>query len=110
MIEVRQYTGANGKSVFGEWFGNLNVQAAAKVTSALEKIAMGNFSNVEPVGEGVSEYKIDWGPGYRVYFARDGDRLVILVGGGAKKRQSGDIAAAKEKWAEYKRRKKQGKN
>jgi len=66
----------------------------------------GNLSNVEPVGDGVSEYKIDWGPGYRVYFGQDGDSMVILVGGGAKKRQAADIAAAKKQWAAYKKRKK----
>ena len=71
----------------------------------LEKIAQGNLSNVTSVGEGVSEYKLDWGPGYRVYFGKDGDRLVILVGGGTKKRQSADIAAAKACWSEYKSRK-----
>jgi putative addiction module killer protein len=70
--------------------------------------AKGNLSNVESVGEGVSDYKIDWGPGYLIYFGKDGESLVILVGGGTKKRQSADIASAKEKWIEYKRRKKQG--
>ncbi len=95
MNDVQEYIDENGKSPFGKWFISLNNQAAAKVTTMLEKIAQGNFSNVSPVGEGVSEYKLDWGPGYRVYFGRDGDRLVILVGGGTKKRQSADITAAK---------------
>jgi putative addiction module killer protein len=61
---------------------------------------------VKGVGSGVFEYKIDLGPGYRVYFGKAGDRLVILVGGGSKKHQSKDIAAAKERWADYKLRKK----
>ena len=66
------------------------------------------FFKRRSVGEGVSEYKIDWGPGYRIYFGKDGGRLVILIGGGSKKRQAADIAAAKKRWTEYKRRKKKG--
>jgi putative addiction module killer protein len=62
----------------------LNVQAAAKVTTALERIADGNLSNVKGVGGGVFEYRIDFGPGYRVYFGRDGGQLVILLAGGTK--------------------------
>jgi len=59
------------------------------------------------VGAGVFEYKIEFGPGYRIYFGKDGERLVILIGGGTKKRQQPDIKAAKECWADYKRRKKE---
>jgi putative addiction module killer protein len=73
----------------------LNVQAAAKVTTALERIADGNLSSVKSVGAGVLEYKIDFGPGYRIYFGRDGDRLVILLGGGAMKHQKRDIQNAR---------------
>ena len=67
----------------------------------------GNFSKVKRVGAGVFEYTIDFGPGYRIYFGKDGDLVVILIGGGTKKRQPQDIAAAQECWAAYKRRKKQ---
>ena len=104
MIAVREYVDAAGKSPFSKWLRGLNVHAAAKVTTALERIADGNLSNTKPVGAGVLEYRIDFGPGYRIYFGRDGDRLVILVGGGTKKRQQGDINAAKSHWADYKRR------
>jgi putative addiction module killer protein len=83
----------------------LNVQAAVKVTAALERIAAGNLSNVKSVGDGVLEYKIDFGPGYRVYFGRHGDRLVILLGGGTKKRQQVDIRKANAAWENYQRRK-----
>ena len=79
------------------------------LTTALPAWSTGNSSNVKGVGAGVFECKIDFGPGYRIYFGKDGDRLVILVGGGSKKRQSKDIAAAQERWADYKRRKKQEK-
>jgi putative addiction module killer protein len=65
----------------------------------------GNFSNVRGVGSGVSEYKIDFGPGYRIYFAMEGQMLVILLCGGAKKRQKDDIEAAKAFWSDYKKRK-----
>ncbi len=79
--------------------------AAARVTVALARLGQGNFSNVEGVGAGVYEIKIDLGPGYRVYFGKDGERIVILLGGSTKKRQSPAVAAAQAAWAEYKRRK-----
>lgn len=78
--------------------------AAAKVAVALARLEQGNLSNVKTVGEGVLEYRIDWGPGYRIYFGRDGNVLVILLTGGSKKRQQKDIDTAKMSWAEYKRR------
>ncbi len=73
---------------------------------ALVRLEGGNLSNVKTVGEGVLEYRIDWGPGYRVYFGRDGETLVILLTGGTKKRQQRDIERAKEMWMDYKRRRK----
>lgn len=78
---------------------------AAKVATALTRLAGGNFSNVKGVGAGVFEYRIDFGPGYRVYFGKDGERLVILLGGGSKKRQQRDINAAIAAWQDYKLRK-----
>ena len=75
------------------------------VVTALERLADGNLSSVKPVGAGVLEYKIDFGPGYRIYFGRDGDRLVILLAGGTKKRQQEDILKAKANWEDYRRRK-----
>ena len=73
---------------------------------ALVRLGQGNTSNAKTVGEGVLEYRIDWGPGYRVYFGRDGHTLVILLTGGTKQRQQRDITRAKEFWADYKRRRK----
>ena len=105
MIEVREYITEEGRSPFGRWFSGLNGPAAAKAATALERITQGNFSNVKVLGAGVSEYKIDFGPGYRIYFGRDGDTLVILVAGGSKKGQSADIEAARANWADYKKRK-----
>jgi len=105
MVDVREYLDRQGRSPFADWFNSLNPQAAAKVTTALTRLAGGNSSNVKGVGSGLFEYKIDFGPGYRIYFGKDGDRLVILVGGGAKQRQQRDIDAALAVWQDYKRRK-----
>jgi putative addiction module killer protein len=81
VVDVREYIDTAGRSPFRKWLDALNVQAAAKVATALERIAAGNLSNVKTVGGGVLEFKIDFGPGYRIYFGRDGDRLVILLAG-----------------------------
>jgi putative addiction module killer protein len=104
VVEVREYLDESGWSPFREWFDSLDGLAAIKVTVALERMAQGHISAMKSVGEGVSEYKIDFGPGYRIYFGRDGDRLVILVGGGTKKRQQKDVASAKAIWKQYKRK------
>jgi putative addiction module killer protein len=96
------------RSPFAAWFNSLDAVAAAKVVVALTRLEAGNFSNVKSVGGGVMEYKIDFGPAYRVYFGKDGDRLIILLCGGAKKTQSKDIDRAKQYWREYKKRKKEG--
>ena len=104
MFELRTYLGSDGGSSFERWFCGLDAAAAAKVTVALARIEQGNLSNAKPVGSGVLEYRIDWGPGYRVYFGRDGDVLVILLTGGTKKRQQRDIEAAKLFWDDYKAR------
>ena len=105
-VLIEEYIDPSGSSAFGDWFDSLAPIAAAKVTVAVTRIARGAVSNVKGVGDGVLEYRIDSGPGYRIYFGRDGDRLVILVGGGTKRRQDKDIEAAKARWAAYKARKK----
>jgi putative addiction module killer protein len=107
MIEVREYLDERGSSPYSKWFNRLNAAAAVKVATAIHRMEQGNFSNVKGVGTGVYEYRIDFGPGYRIYFGKDGDQLVILLAGGTKKRQDADIAAAKEFWQNYKRRKRQ---
>ncbi len=106
-MRIEEYLTREGKSPFESWFLKLDSRAAAKVTTALTRLAGGNTSNVKPVGAGVSEYKIDFGPGYRIYFGWDGQKLVILLTGGTKKRQQNDIETAKELWHEYKQRKKE---
>jgi putative addiction module killer protein len=108
--ELRAYIDARGNRRFAKWFAELDTNAAARVTTALARIEQGNFSNVRGVGAGVLEHRLDFGPGYRIYFGQDGDRLIILLAGGSKKRQAKDIAVAKERWADYKQRKKQESN
>jgi putative addiction module killer protein len=104
---IREFV-KEGSSPFSAWFSALDSTAASKVTTALYRLKFGNFSNVRPVGSGVSEYKIDFGPGYRIYFGQDGSTLVILLTGGTKKTQSTDIEKAKTFWLEYKAGKQHG--
>ena len=107
MIEVREYVDERGVSSFGRWFDSLDALAAVKVRTSLARVEAGNLSNVRGVGGGVLEYRIHFGPGYRVYFGRDGDTLIVLLAGGTKRRQRGDIEEARNRWEEYKRRKRQ---
>ena len=108
-LSVLEYLDRAGSSPFAGWFRILDVAAAAKVTAAMGRLELGDFSNVKGVGAGVFEYRIDFGPGYRVCFGKDGEAIVILLGGGTKKRQDRDIATARERWADYKKRKTQEK-
>jgi putative addiction module killer protein len=105
MIEVRAYIDVGGRCPFARWLDRLPAPAHAKVQTAIARMELGNLSNVRPVGSGVSEYRIDFGPGYRIYFGRDGHTLIILLAGGTKQRQQHDIEAAKALWREYRRRK-----
>ncbi len=104
-MDIREFLDDRGTSPFARWFDDLDPQAAAKVTVALARMEAGNLSNTKAVGEGVQQYRIAWGPGYRLYFGRDGDTLIILLCGGTKRRQQDDIVEAKTLWSEYKRRK-----
>ncbi len=108
-MRVEEYLTKEGKSPFEVWFLKLNARAAAKVTTAVARLESGNTSNVKALGSGINEYKIDFGPGYRIYFGYDGTTLVILLAGGTKKRQQSDIETAKDRWKDYKQRKKEQK-
>lgn len=108
MFEVVVYETEEGRAPFDEWFNALNTQAALVVTAAIARIETGNLGDVKPVGQGVSERRIPFGPGYRLYFGQDGEKLVVLLTGGTKKRQSKDIEQAQAYWADYKKRKKGG--
>lgn len=107
MIEVLELVDAQGRSPFGRWVSRLDHHAAARVATALYRMEMGNLSNVKGVGGGVLEYRIDSGPGYRIYFGRDDDALIILLGGGTKVRQQRDIETAVALWRGYGQRKRQ---
>lgn len=105
-MDVVEYVDAAARSPFAAWFDGLDPQAAAKVTVALQRLRQGNTSNMKGVGAGVFEYRVDFGPGYRIYFGKDGEQIVVLLGGGTKRRQQQDIEAAQARWADYRRRKK----
>jgi putative addiction module killer protein len=109
VVQVREYVDLQARSPFAAWFNGLNAPAAAKVTAALYQLTTGNWSSVKGVGSGVFERKIDFGPGYRIYFGKDGDTIVILLGGSTKKRQQQAIEAAKWRWVDYRRCKDAGK-
>jgi len=102
---VIEFTDELGNSPFARWFAGIDAQAAAKVSIAIYRLGLGNMSNTKPVGQGVLEYKLDYGPGYRIYFGQDGKTLVILLHGGTKKLQDRDIKRARRFWTEYKQRK-----
>ena len=108
MIEVIAYTDSRGLNPFRRWVSRLDPISKRRVEVAQARMRQGNFSNSKSVGRGVSEYRLDFGPGYRIYFGRDGDALIILLGGGTKARQHRDIENAKILWQEYRRSKRQG--
>ena len=103
-IRVEEYIRPDGSSPYKDWFDGLDAQAAAKVTTAKLRMELGNISNVKWFA-GIGECVIDWGPGYRIYLAKDGESLIVLVGDGTKRRQQADIVRAKELHAEFKARK-----
>ena len=107
-LRVLDYQRKDGKRPFYNWLAGLDLNARAKVQIAVARIRKGGFSNVKSVGRGVYEYRINFGPGYRIYFGRDGEKVVILLGGGTKKRQTRDVETSKELWKEYKARKREG--
>lgn len=104
-IRLLEYVTDDGNNVFRTWIRKLKDNTArARIRVRLNRIRLGNFGDCKPVGEGVSEIRIDYGPGYRVYFGRSGFAVVILLCGGTKKKQSEDIKLAQKYWADYQRR------
>jgi putative addiction module killer protein len=105
-MEILRYVTATGKDVFGEWFNTLHdKRVAAKVAVRINRLAAGNFGECKALREGVWELKIDYGPGYRVYYAKSGRTCVLLLCGGDKRKQAADINRAIEYWHDYQRRK-----
>jgi putative addiction module killer protein len=99
-FEIREYE-QDGRSPFGEWFDGLDAVTAARVDRYLRRLEAGNFGAVKPLREGVCEVRMDFGPGWRVYFGRAGRTLILLLGGGSKRRQAADIEAAVTRWLRY---------
>jgi putative addiction module killer protein len=104
VIKVLEYVRENGEIPYKKWFDRLDAQAAAKVTVAKARLELGNTSNVVWF-RSIGEFKIDWGPGYRIYLAKEGDSLVVLFGGSTKRGQQKAIDQAVQLQEEYKMRK-----
>lgn len=107
MFEVETYLRPNGQDPYAQWLAALaDRQARARVLVRVNRMAAGNFGDCKPIAEGVWELRIDWGPGYRVYYAQAGKRLVLLLTGGDKRAQQADIATALTYWNDWQQRRK----
>ena len=103
--EIRRYITPDGRNPFAEWLSSLrNLNAVVKIEQRLDRVRLGNLGNSKSVGEGVCELKVDFGPGYRVYFGQFGSTIVLILCGGDKSSQEQDIRKAKEYWKEYEER------
>ena len=102
---ILTYVKANGVAPFNNWLESLkDRKARAIVRTRINRIRLGNLGDCKPVGEGVSELRIKFGAGYRVYFGQEEDTIIILLSGGDKSSQSRDIKQAKQYWQDYKKR------
>ncbi len=101
--EVKIYEDTDGNSLFADWIEGLrDVMGRKRILARLKRLEQGNYGDCQPVGEGVSELRLFFGPGYRVYFGEENDDIIILLNGGVKDSQQQDIEAAKGYWKEYK--------
>ncbi|HTE37006.1 MAG TPA: type II toxin-antitoxin system RelE/ParE family toxin [Reyranella sp.] len=105
MIELLDYRDSSGQRPIRRWLDRMDPVTRARIARALVQLSLGNMSEVKSVGSGVLERRLDFGPGYRLYFGRDGETLIILLAGGTKNRQQRDIETARRYWEDYKRRK-----
>jgi len=102
--QLEVYVTSGGKTPFTNWLDSLrDRKARAKIRVQLDRVRLGNLENCKPVGEGVSELRIDYGPGYRVYFGQEGNQFILLLCGGDKSSQRADIRRAQSYWADYKK-------
>ena len=101
MIEIRRYTTRSGKDVIGEWLASLELNARARVAARIDRLSLGNFGDCKALRAGISELRIDWGPGYRLYYGMVGRTCVLLLCGGDKRKQSSDIKKAIEYLEDY---------
>ena len=105
MYEVHHYLSANGNDPFAEWLDSLrDEKTQARVTARIARLTAGNFGDCKPIRDGVWELRMDWGPGYRIYYGMIGRTCVLLLCGGDKGRQSADIERAVECWKDYQQR------
>jgi putative addiction module killer protein len=104
-IKIEEYVTSDHKNHFSEWFNELPIDYAVKVAAARARMMAGSLGNVKPIDGTLKEYRIDWGPGIRIYLIHDGDLLIVLLGGGTKSGQAADIKQAKKLRDEYALRK-----
>ena len=105
MVKVVHYVAEGGTDYFGEWLQRRSSETRARIQTRIDRVELGNFGDHKRVGKGVSELRIDFGPGYRIYYGADGKELVILLAGGTKRRQARDIAVAQAYWRAYQQEK-----
>ena len=101
MPEIREYIDRRGRCPFARWFAALDARTAARIATTLARMEAGNLADVKGVGEGVLERRLHFGLGYRIYFGRDGNHVIVLLAGGSKRRQRRDIERARERWRDY---------
>lgn len=105
IVEIRQYQTVDGRRPLAEWLDGLNDSVTrARIIARLDRLSAGLRGDWKSVGGGVSELRIDHGPGYRVYYAQEGDTVVLLLCGGSKRTQAKDIERAHAYWKDYKAR------
>jgi putative addiction module killer protein len=110
VYELRDYVDAKGRIPFRDWVASLDAPVRSRIIAATLRMGFGNFSACKSAGSGLSELRVDFGPGYRIYFGKDGEEIVVLLGGGTKRHQQFDIDAARTLWTEYKKRKREETN
>lgn len=100
---INEYVDKDGNSPYESWLSSIkDIKGKAKILSRVDRMELGNFGDSEPVGDGISELRIHYGPGYRVYYAREGKYIYILLSGGDKSTQKDDIKLAKKYWKAHK--------
>jgi putative addiction module killer protein len=108
-LTVREYVTADGKNLFREWVRSLTKAVGARIQLRVQRFELGNLGDHKNVGEGVWEARVMFGPGYRLYFGKDGGSIIVLLVGGDKGSQAKDIPRAQGFWRDYLRAKKHGK-
>ncbi len=103
-MELWRYRAADGRVPYSDWLAGMDDKTAARVSAYVDRMKAGNFGDSKPVGDGVSELKIDFGPGYRIYFVRDGRTVIVLLCAGDKGSQKADIRKARAFAADYRSR------